>query len=493
MNKRLSATLKWTGIFILALGILYVALLGLGNYKLRQAYAALEADGRPMKPEQVIPPPISDTDNAAFVYKAAVLQLMAERSDKENVSLLELITQITFNMHIHTNAAPQAMEALRKLTHQKVVVEVLQELEVGTAKSGCCFFTDSQHVILKENLGTGLQQTLHPPNLSYSGIIHRGGDTYSYLFALTKFLGSIACAQAADGDFAAAWKTAMINLRVANSLTNDPLLTSQLVRMSQIQIVMRTMQHLCDNEPITSKHMKQVDELLQSFDDRSCLSRALDGERLLFGEPYFKRPIAEIWQHKIPKEEMPEMNICHDLFTLAFNVIYMPFRSFDHATYLRLTHAATKRAEAVPIVENSILEDSMTKELPWYCIQTRAILPALSSVINQYGKTLATVRTTRAGLTAILYRQEQGHYPETLAAIHMDTLLDPFSGKALIYRANPHGFIVYSVGPNLRDDGGESIWNSMPKKDDIAWKYSEPAEAKAASTNSVPAGAAANL
>ena len=31
---------------------------------------------------------------------------------------------------------------------------------------------------------------------------------------------------------------------------------------------------------------------------------------------------------------------------------------------------------------------------------------------------------------------------------------DPFSGKALIYKPRAKGFVIYSIGPNMKDNGG---------------------------------------
>jgi len=32
---------------------------------------------------------------------------------------------------------------------------------------------------------------------------------------------------------------------------------------------------------------------------------------------------------------------------------------------------------------------------------------------------------------------------------------DPFSGKPFVYRREGAGFLIYSWGPNLKDDGGK--------------------------------------
>ena len=41
---------------------------------------------------------------------------------------------------------------------------------------------------------------------------------------------------------------------------------------------------------------------------------------------------------------------------------------------------------------------------------------------------------------------------------YLDTIpTDPFDGHSLRYRLKDGGAVVYSIGPNLRDDGGEKI------------------------------------
>lgn len=90
---------------------------------------------------------------------------------------------------------------------------------------------------------------------------------------------------------------------------------------------------------------------------------------------------------------------------------------------------------------------------------------------------IAESRITRAGLAVLRYRAQQGHYPPDLAAVNMQNLVDPFTGKALIYRADTTGFTVYSAGPNQRDDNGVS--DRYKGLDDIAWHFAEKKETTA--------------
>ena len=51
---------------------------------------------------------------------------------------------------------------------------------------------------------------------------------------------------------------------------------------------------------------------------------------------------------------------------------------------------------------------------------------------------------------------------------------DPFSGKSFVYKQTAHGFRLYSLGANLRDDGGlpSEAMGGNPSdvgKGDIVW------------------------
>jgi hypothetical protein len=66
-------------------------------------------------------------------------------------------------------------------------------------------------------------------------------------------------------------------------------------------------------------------------------------------------------------------------------------------------------------------------------------------------------------LTLARERADKGAYPEALPA----GLMDPFSGQALVYRREGAGYVLYSVGPDGKDDGGvEKTESGAAKQND---------------------------
>jgi hypothetical protein len=72
----------------------------------------------------------------------------------------------------------------------------------------------------------------------------------------------------------------------------------------------------------------------------------------------------------------------------------------------------------------------------------------------------ARLRCASVALAAERYRRQQAHWPQSLADLvprHLKAVpLDPFDGKPLRYRRTDTGAIIYSVGEDGRDDGGDT-------------------------------------
>jgi len=87
-----------------------------------------------------------------------------------------------------------------------------------------------------------------------------------------------------------------------------------------------------------------------------------------------------------------------------------------------------------------------------------------------WGRGSAEAAIARAALALSLYKAENSQYPDTLAALVPGYLpkipIDPFDGAPIKYVLNENGFIVYSIGEDGRDNGGQ------PGRD-ISWGSSQ--------------------
>jgi hypothetical protein len=91
------------------------------------------------------------------------------------------------------------------------------------------------------------------------------------------------------------------------------------------------------------------------------------------------------------------------------------------------------------------------------------LLPGMNRAIERTESTNMQGRLTQLSLALELFKSEHGNYPSSLTELVPSYLaavpIDSFSCKPLMYQRSEKGYSLYSVGPNMNDDGG--------KEDDI--------------------------
>jgi hypothetical protein len=105
------------------------------------------------------------------------------------------------------------------------------------------------------------------------------------------------------------------------------------------------------------------------------------------------------------------------------------------------------------------------------------LVPPYSRLQQSADQTEQTQSNLHLAFALASYQREHGDYPrklETLAPKYLATIPhDLFSGKALIYRPVEHGYLLYSVGANGKDEQGRTNEDD-PLCDDIAVRMPLP-------------------
>ena len=86
------------------------------------------------------------------------------------------------------------------------------------------------------------------------------------------------------------------------------------------------------------------------------------------------------------------------------------------------------------------------------------MLPSISRIYLSESELDALMGAAETAIASRIYKQKHGKYADSLTQLTPEILhilpLDPFTGKDYVYKKKDRGFIVYSVGEDLRDDGG---------------------------------------
>ena len=106
-------------------------------------------------------------------------------------------------------------------------------------------------------------------------------------------------------------------------------------------------------------------------------------------------------------------------------------------------------------------------------VLTRILIPTINMYRLSAAEGDATRRLVRVVVALTDYRSRTKRYPDQLEALVPDYLpevpLDPFDGKPLRLKADGTGVIVYSVGPDLKDDGGRP-WEQDKHEGDLVFR-----------------------
>jgi len=126
------------------------------------------------------------------------------------------------------------------------------------------------------------------------------------------------------------------------------------------------------------------------------------------------------------------------------------------------------------------METGTTPSVPALPSANRQVisLQALTQIVEKNAGHDAQIAVARVGLGLKMFKRGHAAYPETpgkLVPEFLDAVpLDPFTGKALIYRKAEAGFVLYSLGPDLQDDNGTpkpaGKQTSGKESYDIVWK-----------------------
>jgi len=175
----------------------------------------------------------------------------------------------------------------------------------------------------------------------------------------------------------------------------------------------------------------------------------MDGERLLFGEWFYTKSARELG----PSLGEIDEHIARWIY-VSYSRLLRPIFHLDHALYLRTLHQFTKGLDQPNITPEEESWEERFDQSPRIYLLYRLLAPALERIRVLHIQALADLRLTRLGMGLLQHHQVQGAYPETLEPLLSEAVADPFTGKPMRYQRQPSGFLLYSLGPNQKDDGG---------------------------------------
>lgn len=449
---------------VLAHGIATVLL----GRRVESRIQAMHAKGDPVSMSDVSGPQIPDSENGGVIY-AKVLSDLKDYRDNEKKEQHQLQVgpsgsrqytdeELAWSVDASASAVvrelPGSWNAARR--YVRPVQEMLPMLDDAAAKPQCRFKTNWKD----------WPSTVFP--------------YYSQLRGLTLTLGVNACVDAKDGKMDAAVRSLTAGYKLTDSIKDDPTIIAMLVRVAIFAIDSATLKNTASYGHIDKVQARKLYDLLSGFDTRSQGVLALKGERAC-GTWMFKRIAGSHGRELVAgftPDEAPAF-----LLRVSPTYAWRPMLYKDEMRYLDLMDQAISNAtylyrdaEARHLGER--LEAKICS-VPAYSPISRFLTPVFTKAMAKRDEATAAVNGDQIFLALLAYKDTFGEYPESLkelrAKLGWQLKEDPFSGKDFIYKRQGSGFLLYSIGGNMRDDKGLSIHDhkgpsSDSPYDDISWR-----------------------
>lgn len=300
---------------------------------------------------------------------------------------------------------------------------------------------------------------------------------FSVLLQFTKLHALRACAALEEGQTDAAFSDVQTIFRLGESMKDEPLLISELVRISIWQIGLNTVWEGLSRHCWSDAQLSVLQTDLERPDFIAGLMLAFHGERAFANEMLLKT-IAKPDIVKIilamsgdPKTSNGNSWLMNQFLRFVTSGwIYqnmLTINRFYDATVFSATDPAALRtlstrfqAEAARLKESAFSRRFGIPVLNPYKMLAAILLPSLDPVTTRLFYAQVSVDEGVIACALERYRLANGKYPatlESLVPIYVKTLpQDAATGKPLHYRLKDDGsFLLYSTGADQKDDGGK--------------------------------------
>jgi hypothetical protein len=266
--------------------------------------------------------------------------------------------------------------------------------------------------------------------------------------------------------------------RLGHHFRGDKILIEQLVGIALQALSVRTIRDIVSEHRIESTLLSKLQEELQRTVAHQDFSISLKAEKLFMydeiqrcftedrlgnGHLYLPRIRQLIGEPAVNSERLGWFNaFCEGLLVSGRYLFTHPNRqqTFESVNeFYDLIEGLTIKTAAQMHTESDDIDDKLDK-LFNDNIFVDTLAPAVRKVLEIGNRLPADVRGTITLIALLRYKQDTGAYPQNLqeliSAGYLDTLpMNPWSDRPLVYRSSEDDFILYSVGWNFIDDGGQ--------------------------------------
>jgi len=249
---------------------------------------------------------------------------------------------------------------------------------------------------------------------------------------------------------------------VADSLRDEPLIISQLVRFACDGILVSRLERVINLTDLGDAQLESLQRVCQQAEHPPGLFRGMVGEQAI-GISFFTNPRAQValFRGQQAGAGAGQANRVQEMLGLSVLKTLGIFRR-DKEFFMQVmaTNIAAAKLPFPDRFERGQEADKSLSSRPGrFCIFSRMLLPALSRAFLKDADHTAQLRVARTALALERFRLAHNgmlpaRFDELVPAYLPDPVSDPVDGQPLRFKALARGYVVWSVGSDGKDDGG---------------------------------------
>ncbi len=274
------------------------------------------------------------------------------------------------------------------------------------------------------------------------------------LRASVRLLRIEALVAAEDGDTGRALSAIQAALAAADSVRQEPVLVSQLLRIACHQITADAINRMLNTAAFSDAELTQLGAYLREAEDPGAFTRAMAGDRAL-GLASFDHP--EQFLAESPEIQSLGLGAASALGTI---ISITGMAAGDRRRYLAIMDEVITASQR-PLPEAMALMNAMgpriQDERTWIPSFTDSLVPGLVHLTEAFARDAAFVATAETAVAVERYRLANDNaIPERLEQLVPAFLpavpVDPFDGNPLRYQSNGNGYTLNGIYQNVPRD-----------------------------------------
>ncbi len=259
-----------------------------------------------------------------------------------------------------------------------------------------------------------------------------------------------------------------VGLRMSEHVGQEPTLIGLLVRVSMLEALSAGARDILDDLRLSLAEVRSLHGIIAQEDLWRHLRDAMQAERAS-GLSLLARPADLSGTGHGTSSPYQEA-----LWALYRSPAGAPWRKNDAVTLLTLHDLFEERMERPwrEVRDDWPQRDDYVGFRGWAAPITMVVTPVFERITKKRDSAIARMDQFQIALALNLYRQKHGEYPPALEPLAgtMDWTIpdDIFSGEPFGYHREGNGYLLWSVGPDLGDDGGAD--SEEGDDGDIVWR-----------------------